>query len=125
MTIETIDRAACKAITEAARVALEQVANDLGLTVKLGGGKYDPTTGTFSPKIEFALPDSDRRGFDANCMLAGLTPEDFGRTFTNAGKTYRISGINPRAPKYVIQAVDVRTGKTFGFPESVKRLLAS
>lgn len=102
-----------------AQVALAEVAARHGLTVKVGGGKYDPNTGTFAPKVEFAMKDAGQNEFIRSARSVGLAPDDFGKTFLNNGQTFRITGINLRAPKYPIKAMDVISGRQWRFPERV------
>ena len=118
MMITKIDKAACRFIAAEARKVLEAVAAESGLTVKVGGGRYDPATGTFSPKVEFSVEGADRRAFDLDAPLVGLEPADFGRSFTVRGRTFTVKGINPRASRFPIIAT-AEDGAGFKFSESV------
>lgn len=107
-------KADAKIITEACREALEKVAADLGLTVKIGGGRYDPTVGTFVPKISFSTADSAERLFARLAPSWGLEPDDIGKRFTSGRRTFTISGIRERARKQPILATD-EGGQTYQF----------
>jgi len=128
-TITNIDRKACTDIIKASEVALQEVAKQFGLTLTIKGGKFDPVTGTFAPKVEFAVEGADRNEWDASVNLLysnhptqWLTKDDFGATFTSGGKTYELVGINLRAPKFPINAKCLTDGKTYKLTEAgVKR----
>lgn len=128
-TITTIDRKACTTISRAAEEALKAVAEQYGLTLTIKGGKFDPSVGTFSPKVEFSVGDAGRKAWEASVGLLysnypaqWLTAEDFGATFTSQGKTYELVGINLRAPKFPINAKCLTDGKTYKLTEAgVKR----
>jgi len=54
----------------------------------------------------------------------GFDADDYGRTFTCRGTEYRLTGLNPRAPKYPVQAVRVSDGRGFKFTSgSVRAML--
>ena len=119
MKIETMDRASVKLLASAVEKALQQVADEFGVTYTYKGGTFDPSTGTFAPKSEFSLPDSGRRAFERDAILFGLRPEHFGATFVSNGREFRVTGLNARAPKYPIKATCVLDGKPYKFPASV------
>ena len=58
-TLSTIDRAACRTITDAAFPALEEVAKQFGLTLKRESGRFDPAAGTFTMKVTFVCQTED------------------------------------------------------------------
>jgi hypothetical protein len=104
-----IDRNTAEQIGAACKEALAEVAEKFGLTVTLRGGSFDPSVGTFSPKIVFA----------EYAAMFLLEPEDFGREFTEfptGGRTFKICGIKPRATKRPILATEVVSGKRYAFP---------
>jgi len=105
--ITKIDRAACRTISDTALKALQAVAAQHGLTVKAAGGRYEDTryTARFAFTVNDAqvLETSAKEKWDKWCELLGLKPEDFGKTFTVKGKTYRITGLLPNRDKNSIQ----------------------
>ena len=113
--ITTMDRAACAKIATAAEAALREVAEQLGLQVTNRGGKFDPS-GTFDPKFTFSLPDAGENQFASTAHLVGLHADDFGKTFQVHGKTFRITGLNLRARKFPVCAVNTTDGKSYKFP---------
>jgi len=119
MKIETMDRASVKFLAAAVEKALQQVADEFGVTYTYKGGNFDPSTGTFAPKSEFSLPDSARRAFERDAYYFGLTADHFGSTFISNGREFRVTGINTRAPKYPIKATCLLDGKPYKFPASV------
>jgi hypothetical protein len=84
--------------------ALEGVAKEHGLTVRVGGGTYSEYT--FNPKVEFSCTTEAGApaGFAYDAELLGLPRDAWGKTFTQRGETYTIVGINLRARKYPVLA---------------------
>lgn len=118
----SMDKAAAKAIGQAVAEHLErgdlaEWLTEHGLTAQRGSGSYDPTAGTFSMKVTFALGDSEQRAWDAYCSMYGLTPEDRGATFKAQGKTFTIQSLNTRAPKRPIICVG-SDGRSYAFPDT-------
>jgi hypothetical protein len=130
-TITELDRNACLTISKAAQEALQAVAEQFGLNLTMKGGKYDPASGTFTPKVEFSVAGSAGkewantvRFLSSNHPAEWLTAEDFGATITSQGKTYELVGINLRAPKFPINAKCLSDGKTYKLTEAgVKRAM--
>ena len=54
------------------------------------------------PMADGALFEPDKVLFEVMADAYGLKPSDFGRTFSTAGETFRITAINPKRPKYSI-----------------------
>jgi hypothetical protein len=109
-----IDKAAAKAIAAACQKALESVAAEFGLTVEQKGGKYDPTGGTYEPKMVFTLPTVATAAVRKDLALYGIDGE-YGTEFTSGGKTYRITGVNFRAQRMPIKADSVTDGRGYKF----------
>ena len=129
-TITDISRASIKLISARAEGALRQVAEDLGLFLEVQGGKFDPAGGTFTPKFVFSLPGADRLGYDRDCQYVqasvnnewkSLLPTDYGVIFTCRGETYKLIGVNLRAPKYPVLGQRTTDGKTFKFGTATVR----
>lgn len=124
MSVKEMDKATVKALAAEMEAALKAVAEKNGVTIKFGGGKYDPTAGTFNPKVTVELPDAKKREFEAYCGIYGLEPEDFGKSFTVGGKTFTVSGLaSGRSSKYPILAMN-SNGKEFKFTvEQARKVL--
>lgn len=118
-----IDKVTTKAIADGTIAAIQAFAEEHGLTARYAGGKYDPTAGKVTLKIEVALTSIDgaKVEWDRYCSLYQLTPDDYGRTFTYRNVTYTLKGFRPRAPKRPISASD-SDGRTFSFPDELVRL---
>lgn len=65
--------------------------------------------------------------WDRYARHIGLPTEALGKEFTYGGKSYRVTGLNPRLRvKNPVQAVQVATGKAYVFPvDAVKAFLAA
>ena len=120
MTIQKMTRSAARTIADDAQAALEDVAKRHGLTLKKGGGQYDPIEGTFTPKFTFicATEDGIPSDFSSNAPLYGLTDADYGRIFSTHHGQFTICGIAPRSRKYPILAKCSNSGKTYKFAAS-------
>jgi hypothetical protein len=124
--ITTMDAKAAKLLSKATSDALQAVAEQFGVTVQVGGGSFDPTAGTFKPKVIFAESGGAQREWARWAELFGLLVEDFGAEFTAQGRRFRITGVNTRAKRMPINCEEISTGRTFKFEaESVKRALAT
>lgn len=123
-TIDSMTKTAAKDLTAATRTALEIVAQQLGVKVTVNGGSYNPESGTFRPKVEYALADSDKMTWDLYAPMEGLAASDFGRTFSQSGFTFKIDGFSPKSPKRPVIATKVGTHSRFKFTtEAVKAAL--
>lgn len=101
--ITKFDREECKAVGEAAKAALEEVAARFGLTLKQEGGRFDAAQ--FTPKFTFACVAEGGipADFARNCVIFGLTKDDYGKTFTRVtGDEAKIVSIHPRRSKFPI-----------------------
>jgi hypothetical protein len=120
-----MDKATATAIGKATEEALQSVAAQFGLTVKVKGGKYDPAAGTYVPKVEYAAHDTAEREWKRYADMFGLEADDFGKRFYLRGELYRIVGLNFSAKKYPVLAMRTVDGKVFKFPaQSIKQHLA-
>jgi hypothetical protein len=115
MKIEQMDRPAVKTLSAAIRAALDAVATEYGVNIKVGGGSFDPGAGTFKPKVEVTLDDAAERQWQQWGPMFGFAVEDFGREFTASGKQFRISGVNLKARKRPILATEVGTDRGYSF----------
>ena len=62
--------------------------------------------------------------FNAYCKHFGLEPHHLGMTFIFRGRGYRITGLNPAAPKFAVNVIRLPDGKGFRFPHrDILRLL--
>lgn len=115
-----IDRPAIRTIGEAAAKALQAVAEQYGLTITEGGHRFsNGQTGQLN--FSLALPSADGEAqtaqeiaFRRNAVLWGLKPSDLGEVITYNGNEFRITGANPKKPKYAILAVRLSDNKEYG-----------
>ena len=117
--ITKIDRDACRTIN-ALIENLRERADELGLDLKVGGGKFDPVGGTFNPKVEFSVRqvdgvDRERAEFNRHAMMYGLKPEHFGAKFLNNGTEYALVGFELKKPKFSFRGRRVADGKALLF----------
>ena len=111
---------ACTAI--AARHGLK--AEALGITAMNLRWNFD-----FGVRVSIPRPDGttiqpERMLFEVMAPEYGLRPEDFGREFSSRGERFRITGIDPRRPRYPVSAVRIPDGKGYKFTaENVAALL--
>jgi len=120
--IKTIDKTTAKMLGEQAANALQELAERHGLTIEFGGGRYDPTAGTYSPKITFKVADSAEQEFRHYAEMFGLEADDWQKEFKVGVKTFQISGLATRSRTRPILATSA--GKTYKFTTgAVKRAL--
>ena len=66
----------------------------------------------------------EKESFAAAAEQIGLKASDFEREFSAEGQRFRITGIDPRRPKYPISAERISDGRTCKLPiEEVVKLL--
>jgi hypothetical protein len=63
-----------------------------------------------------AKTDAQVDAFNRYAAHFGLRPDQLGKVFKIRGTNYRITGLNPGAPRYPINAVRVYDGKLFRVP---------
>lgn len=117
--ITSINAPAMNVLRTAIDAALAKVAEEHGVTLQTGKGKYGDTFGSFELKI--GLPDADGKvvtkegeDFRYNASVFGFQPDDLFAEFTVRGEKYTITGMNARASKMPILAKRA-DGKGFKF----------
>ncbi len=111
---------ACEAV--AARHGLVVEARDItGVNLRWG---FDATFRVSIPLPDGSVLDPERLRFEALAGAFGLSPADYGRQFSTGREQFRITGIDPRRPKYPVSAERVPDGQGFKFTaEQVVMLL--
>jgi hypothetical protein len=71
-----------------------------------------------------AKADNQVAAFNAYCTHFGLRPDQLGKVFEIRRTKYRITGINPGAPRFPINVVRVHDGKVFRVPAADARSAA-
>jgi|ERR1035437_1224884 hypothetical protein len=106
--------------------AIQSIAEKHGITLHVGHGSYTSASVTF--KLEGKLSGNSEAMVSQNksyAIMLGLPENIVGSTFTSQGKKMKITGLNPKKPKYAIEVKDIDTGKGYGFSlEGIKGLIA-
>ena len=107
------------ALAREAEDALIAIAEKHGLIVEVPPGRYD--SASFSFKVNFTVKTESGApaGFARKATALGLPADCYGQEFTANGKTYTITGINPRRRKYPVSAT--HDGRSYKFTASSTR----
>lgn len=108
-----------------------KIAADHGLVIESAGWRGLNSGLSFEPMFRVSVPASDGTAFnlerDMFEFLAaryGLAPSDLGREFSTGSERFRITGIDPKRPRYPISAERIPDRRGFKFTaENVARLL--
>ena len=100
---------------------LNTIGKELGISLKVGSGNFTSVDGKLSIKIKSfnengETVDRSSLDFKTYAKSYGLKSEDLGKTFTFAGESYKIAGLKTNRPKFPINAIRVKDGKSFKFP---------
>lgn len=79
-------------------------------------------------RVSIPLPDGtafdpERLRFEALAEAFGLSPPDYDRRFSTGRELFRITGIDPRRPKYPVSAERIPDGQGFKFTSDQVALL--
>jgi hypothetical protein len=103
--------AACAEIQAHMLKACQKIAADHGLVIESAGWRGLDTGFAVEPVFRVSIPAPDGTAFnlekDMFAYLAeryGLASSDFGREFITGGERFRITGIDPKRPKYPVSA---------------------
>lgn len=110
---------ACK--DAAARHGLVVEAQDItGVDLRWG---FDAAFRVSIPLPDGTALDPERLRFQALAEAFGLSPADYGRQFSTGRELFRITGIDPRRPKYPVSAERIPDGQGFKFTAEQVTLL--
>lgn len=120
--IETMDRAACRLVSEAIARALEASAElkALGVVARTRGASYDPRGGLTTVKVEAGLvtesgevASRESAAWKSAASLFDLPADGLGRSFRLNGRTWKVTGLKPAARKMpvCVQGDDGRSYK--------------
>lgn len=96
---------------------LANLSTTYGLNVRSAGGRFDADAATL--KFEFTpqgAPSKAEKSLSTMGGAFGLPADAVGRTFTLESVLYRVTGLNPRRPKFPVIGERVSDGKAFKFP---------
>ena len=110
---------ACEAVAARHRLVVEP--RDI-TNVDLRWG-FDVTFRVSIPLPDGTALDPERLRFEALAEAFGLSPADYGRQFSTGREHYRITGIDPRRPKYPVSAERIPDGQGFKFTAEQVALL--
>jgi hypothetical protein len=109
----TITKDFCKLLNVEIAAAMAAIAEKHALTVENRGGTYDATT--FTPRIKFSTTDAGATTWNRWARLFDLPDDLVGKILRYGGDRYRITGLNPDAPKYPINVEREPDGKKMRF----------
>ena len=105
----------------AARHGLVVEARDItGVDLRWG---FDAAFRVSIPLQDGTALDPERLRFEALAEAFGLSPADFGRQFSTGRELFKITGIDPRRPKYPVSAERIPDGQGFKFTSEQVALL--
>lgn len=111
--------AACRAVAERNGLAVD----DKGLSnIDLRWG-FDVSFRVSIPLADGRTLDPEQLRFEALAEAFGLSPGDFGREFSTGRETFRVTGIDPRRPKYPISVERMPDRQGFKFTADQVALL--
>lgn len=91
-----------------------------GMNLRWG---FDAAFRVSIPMADGTALDPERLRFEALAEAFGLSPTDFDRQFSTGREQFRITGIDPRRPKYPISAERISDGQLFKFTAEQVALL--
>ena len=119
---QRLQREMLKACQEvAARQGLVVEAQDItGVDLRWG---FDAAFRVSIPLPDGTALDPERLRFGALAEAFGLSPADYGRQFSTGRELFKITGIDPRRPKYPVSADRIPDGQGFKFTSDQVALL--
>jgi len=129
--ITNLTPAACEQVLDLMLAACAKIAAEHGLVIE--GSKWRPQTSGLAFETGFRVSVPGREGeerkrekeiFALAAEHIGLKATDFEREFTLRGERFRVTGIDPRRPKYPISAERISDRQACKFPlDEVVKLL--
>ena len=121
MNLKLNNRNDLRTLNAAMQKALDVVAAEHGLQLKIKSGTYEPDGSRFTTKLEVLAPNEsgeivskEAQDFQKYATQYDLKADDLGKTFRSNGHGFTISGMKPRSRKFPILATR-DDGKTFKF----------
>ena len=114
--------ASCEQIQARMLEACKKIAADHGLVIESAGWRGLDLGFSFEPSFRVSIPAPDGKALNLEkemfALLAeqyGLEAGDFEREFVAHGERFRITGIDPRRPKYPISVERMPDRRGFKF----------
>ena len=121
--ITLLTTALCEQLQNSMLEAYRKVATERGLVVESAGWRNLDNGLAFEPVFRVSIPAADGTAFnlekDMFAYLAehyGLAASNFGREFTTGSERFRITGIDPKRPKYPSLPSAFRSGAASSSP---------
>ena len=105
----TITKEFCKQLTREIAAAMETIAHNHHLTVENRGGAYDDTS--FTPRIKFLVEDAGATLWNRWARMFDLPDDLVGKHVTHGRDRFRITALNPEAPKFPVVCVRESDGR--------------
>ncbi|WP_152533393.1 MULTISPECIES: hypothetical protein [unclassified Labrenzia] len=70
-----------------------------------------------------SLFEPDREMFEILAPQYGLDPSDFGKEFDDRGERFRVTGLEPRRPKYPVNAERLSDRRKYKFSSDIIGML--
>ena len=126
--IKTFDYDTFESIRDSVDEALKAVGKSLGVSLRLGKGKYAPLEGHFLLKVNVVgkngeVKDQAAEDFKRYANSYGLSPDDLGKRIIVRGKGYKIIGALPNRHKYPILTITDRGRRIIHPVTSIKEAL--
>jgi hypothetical protein len=121
-----INRQTVQLLRPEIEAALQPLAKEHNLNVKVANATYDPN-GTVTYKLEVAVIRADGTAVTKEAaeflrsvqFLKPFQATDLNREFTFKGETYRLTGYRSRAGKFPLVGTRVRDGQQMKFGEEL------
>ncbi|ERP98381.1 hypothetical protein Q669_20645 [Labrenzia sp. C1B10] len=112
-------RTACREIAEKHGLCFaDDDLHDVNLRVGLS---YTIRLGL--PMEDGSLFEPDREMFEILAPQYGLDPSDFGKEFDDRGERFRVTGLEPRRPKYPVNAERLSDRRKYKFSSDIIGML--
>lgn len=105
---------------------LPEIAAKLGMSIKVGNGSYDATSGTL--KVEAAMINDsgvvltkEARHFKLYATSYGLEADDLNKTFITTHGAFQITGLSLRSSKFPVLVKEVSTGREYKYSADLVR----
>lgn len=120
MKVEKWDSATARIAMGQTERALADVADQLGVVVKVKRGRYDGGTLTVTIELSAVSADGTVETAEASAFrqfseaLFGVPADALGKIITTSnGEQFRLTGLKPNAPRFPFTAARVKDGKSF------------